>query len=116
MNAQLATGGFVAAAIGAYYLRKGVFKEFGRAAITYGLTIAAVFSILLAFSGHYQAVEVTDYQPTKVAALAGHWDEGPIPLGIIGYLDVKNGTTHAIEIPGGISFLASADSPRPTPA
>ena len=84
MNALLATGGFVAAAIGAYYLRKGVNKEFGRTAITIGLTIAAIFSILMAFSGHHQAVEVADQQPTKVAAMEGHWDEGPIPLGIVG--------------------------------
>ncbi len=52
VNSLLITGGFVAAAIGAYYLRKGVFKDFGRAAISIGLTIAAIFSVLMIGSGH----------------------------------------------------------------
>jgi len=115
VNALLATGGFVAAAIGAYYLRKGVFKDFGRAAVSIGLTLAAIFSILLALTGHQQAVVVTETQPTKVAALAGHWNQGPIPLGIIGYVDTASKTTRAIEIPGGISFLASGSFTKAYP-
>ena len=46
-------------------------------------------------------------QPTKMAAMEGHWETGPMPLGIIGWVDVENGTTRGIEIPGVTSFLAS---------
>lgn len=107
VNALLITGGFVAAAIGAYYLRKGVYTEFGKQAVSVGLTIAAIFSVLILFSGHAQAIEVWDNQPTKLAAMEGHWDKGPVPIGVIGWVDTANKTTKAIEIPGGTSMLAT---------
>jgi cytochrome d ubiquinol oxidase subunit I len=115
VNSLLITGGFVAAAIGAYYLRKGVFKDFGRAAVSIGLTIAAIFSILMIVSGHFQAVQVVETQPTKIAAMEGHWDTGPIPIGIVGWVDVPNKRTIGLEIPGVTSFLASGSFTTPYP-
>jgi len=115
VNSLLITGGFVAAAIGAYYLRKGVSKEFGRAAVSIGLSIAAIFSILMIVSGHFQAVSVVENQPTKVAAMEGHWETGPIPIGVVGWVDVANKTTKAFEIPGVTSFLASGSFKTPYP-
>jgi cytochrome d ubiquinol oxidase subunit I len=115
VNSLLITGGFVAAAIGAYYLRKGVFKEFGRTAISIGLAIAAIFSVLMLFSGHQQAVVVVNTQPTKLAAMEGHWDKGPVPLGVVGWVDVANKRTLALELPGGTSFLASGSFKTPYP-
>ena len=115
VNSLLITGGFVAAAIGAYYLRKGVNKEFGRNAISIGLTIAAIFSVLMLFTGHQQALEVAYQQPTKLAAMEGHWDKGPVPIGIVGWVDVPNKRTIALEIPGGTSFLASGSFQTPFP-
>ena len=100
VNSLLITGGFVAAAIGAYYLRKGVFKDFGRAAISIGLTIAAIFSVLMIVTGHFQAVAVVENQPTKIAAMEGHWETGPIPIGVVGWVDVANKRTIGLEIPG----------------
>jgi cytochrome d ubiquinol oxidase subunit I len=115
VNSLLITGGFVAAAIGAYYLRKGVFKEFGRNAISIGLAIAAIFSVLMLFSGHQQAVVVVNTQPTKLAAMEGHWDKGPVPLGVVGWVDVPNKRTIGLELPGGTSFLASGSFQTPYP-
>jgi cytochrome bd ubiquinol oxidase subunit I len=115
INAVLITGGFMAASVGAYYLLKGTHKEFGRQSVAYGLAIAAIFSVVMLFTGHFQAVEVVDNQPVKAAAMEGHWDKGPIPLGIIGVVDVPNRTTHALEIPGGTSFLASLSFSTPYP-
>ena len=40
--------------------------------------------------GHWQAVNVVENQPSKIAAFEGHWEDGPIPLGIIGWIDVAN--------------------------
>ena len=115
INAVLIAGGFMAAAVGAYYLLKGVNKEFARASISMGLAIAAIFSVVMGLTGHIQAVEVVNNQPVKVAAMEGHWETGPIPLSIVGYVDVANKTTHAIDIPGGTSFLASASFKTPYP-
>jgi cytochrome bd ubiquinol oxidase subunit I len=107
INAVLITGGMMAVAIGAYHLLKGVNKDFGRRSVSYGLIIALIGSLALAVTGHFQAVVVVDYQPTKAAAMEGHWDTGPIPMGVVGWVDTANGVTRGIEIPGVTSFLAS---------
>ena len=113
INSVLIAGGFVAAAVGAYYLRKGVFKDFGRASVSIGLSIAAIFSLLLLVTGHFQAVEVANYQPSKIAAMEGIWEKGPIPLGLVGWVDTTNKTTAALEFPGFTSFLASGSFNTP---
>ncbi len=115
INAVLITGGLMCAAIGAYHLLKGVHKEFGRRSVSYGLIIALVGSIAMGMTGHLQAVQVVETQPTKVAAMEGHWETGPIPIGIIGWVDVENQRTIGIEIPGVTSFLASGSFSTPYP-
>jgi cytochrome bd ubiquinol oxidase subunit I len=115
VNSLLIAGGLMAAAIGAYYLLKGVNKDFARRSISYGLLISMIMSLVMGLTGHFQAVEVVDNQPVKAAAMEGHWDKGPIPLGIIGWVDVPNKSTTAIEIPGGTSFLASGSFTTPYP-
>jgi cytochrome d ubiquinol oxidase subunit I len=113
IDAVLITGGFMAAAIGAYHLLKGVHKEFGRAAVSIGLVIATIFSVLMLLTGHFQAVEVANNQPVKMAAMEGMWNAGPMPLGLGGLVDVAGKKTTAIEIPGGVSFLDSGTFTKP---
>jgi cytochrome d ubiquinol oxidase subunit I len=115
VNAVLITGGMMCAAIGAYHLLKGVHMDFGRRSVSYGILIALIGSIAMGLTGHFQAVAVVDNQPTKVAAMEGHWDTGPIPIGVIGWVDVANKKTMAIEIPGVTSFLASGSFKTPYP-
>ena len=55
--------------------------------------------------GHWQAVNVVENQPSKIAAFEGHWDDGPIPLGIIGWIDEANGRTVSLEIPGVVTLF-----------
>jgi len=107
INAVLITGGMMCVAIGAHHLLKGTHKEFGRRSVSYGIVIALVGSLAMAATGHFQAVEVMNYQPVKMAAMEGHWETGPMPLGLVGFVDVANQKTVAIEIPGGASFLDS---------
>lgn len=106
IDALLMMGGFTAMAIAAYYLRKGVHKDFARKTMATGAAIAAIFTVLMLPAGHWQAVSVVDNQPSKLAAFEGHWEDGPVPLGIIGYVDEANGKTVGIEIPGGVNVLA----------
>ena len=115
VNALLITGGLMCAAIGAYHLLKGVHMEFGRRSVSYGLIIAVIGSLAMGLTGHFQAVEVVDNQPTKAAAMEGHWETGPIPIGVVGYVDVAGKKTTGIEIPGVTSFLASGSFKTPYP-
>jgi cytochrome d ubiquinol oxidase subunit I len=107
INAVLITGGCMAAAVGAYYLLKGAHKEFARRSVSAGLAVAMIASIAMIVTGHFQAVEVADNQPVKMAAMEGHWNAGPMPLGLIGIVNTTGKTTTAIEVPGGVSFLDS---------
>jgi cytochrome d ubiquinol oxidase subunit I len=106
VDALLMTGGFVAMALAAYYWRRGDHTEFARKTMATGIAIAGITTVLMLPAGHWQAVSVVDNQPSKIAAFEGHWEDGPIPLGLLGYIDEGNGTTVAIEIPGGVNLLA----------
>ena len=115
ISAVLIAGGCMAAAVGAYHLLKGEHKEFGRRSVSSGLAVAAIFSVLILVTGHFQAVEVVQQQPVKMAAMEGHWDTGPMPLGAIGFVNTSAKTTTALEIPGGVSFLESFTFTKPYP-
>jgi cytochrome d ubiquinol oxidase subunit I len=105
IDAVLMTGGFVAIGLAAYYLRKGTHTGFARKTMATGIVIAGIATVLMLPMGHWQAVNVVENQPSKIAAFEGHWDDGPIPLGIIGFIDEANSRTVAIEIPGGVNLL-----------
>lgn len=100
INAVLLAGGCVAAAVGAYHLLKGEYKEFGRASVKMGLTIAMVCSVIMVITGHTQAVEVGVSQPAKMAAMEGHWDTGPMRAGLVGSVNEAGKTTSMIDFPG----------------
>jgi len=106
VDSLLMMGGFTAMAIAAYYLRRGTHTDFARKTMGVGIGIAVIFTVLMLPMGHWQAVSVVETQPSKLAAFEGHWEDGPVPLGIIGFIDEANGRTVALEIPGGVNLLA----------
>ena len=112
VSALLVTGAFMAAGIGAYHLLKGN-KDFGRRIVSVSLVVAVIFSVGMLVTGHFQAVEVVQQQPVKMAAMEGHWQTGPMPLGFAGFVDTTNHKTMAIEVPGGVSFLESFTFTKP---
>ncbi len=114
INSVLITGGLMCAAIGAYHLLKGVHMEFGRRSVSYGLIIALVGSLAMGLTGHFQALQVVNTQPTKAAAMEGHWETGPMALGIIGWVDVENGTTRASRFPASRASSRPGRSRRPS--
>jgi cytochrome d ubiquinol oxidase subunit I len=113
IDAVLMVGGFVAIGLAAYYLRRGTHTDFARKTMKTGIVIAGVTTLLMLPAGHWQAVNVVENQPSKIAAFEGHWDDGPIPLGLVGFIDVANSRTVALEIPGGVNLL-SGDFSRTT--
>jgi cytochrome d ubiquinol oxidase subunit I len=106
VDATLMVGGFLAMAVAAYYMRKGTHAHFARATMATGIVIAAVFTVLMLPAGHLQSLEVLDNQPAKMAAFEGHYVDGPMPLGILGFVDEANGKVVGAGIPAGVNLLA----------
>ncbi len=77
-----------------------------------GLAMGAICAPLQAVSGDWAARTVAKTQPVKFAALEGQFrTESGAPLRIGGIPDSESETTRfAIEIPGGLSWLAHGDS------
>lgn len=100
VNAVLLAGGCVAAAVGAYHLLKGEHKEFGRASVKMGLGVAAACAVIMLITGHVQADEVITSQPAKMAAMEGHWNDGPMNAYLVGTVNEAAKTTSAMAFPG----------------
>lgn len=109
--AAYASTAFMVAGIHAYAVLKQNGNEFHRAALTIALAVASISSLVAPLSGDVLAKAVAHNQPVKLAALEGQFKtETAAPLRIGGLPDVAARTTRfAIEIPGGLSFLAFDD-------
>lgn len=105
--ALLITGSLVAIAISAYYMLKGREAAFSQKLLKVGVAIAVVTTVLMMPAAHQQAVEVSQEQPAKLAAMEGQWESGPAEMSLFGWVDEANGVTYTIGIPGLTSFVAS---------
>jgi cytochrome d ubiquinol oxidase subunit I len=85
-----------------------------RRAMMLGLAMGAVCAPLQAVTGDWAARTVAATQPVKFAALEGQFKtQARAPLRIGGLPDSDSETTpYAIEIPGGLSWLAFHDADR----
>ena len=113
--ALLIMGAFVAIAVGAYYRLKGRSARAADRLLRIGVIVGIVTTVLMLPAAHMQAVEVADNQPSKLAAMEGQYETGPVELSLFGFVDEANQETHSLAIPGGTSFLASFDFSRPYP-
>jgi len=68
-----------------------------------------VYTIRVAFSGHWMVQVMTDVQPMKMAAAEALWEtEQPAAFSLFAVGDVENGRNHInITIPRALSFLAT---------
>ena len=72
MTAAVATGSFVMAGVGAFYLLSGRHPAFAKTFLQTGVTAGAIASLLLVFpTGHGNAKQVFDFQPATGAAFEG---------------------------------------------
>ncbi|MGD7653293.1 MAG: cytochrome ubiquinol oxidase subunit I [Verrucomicrobiales bacterium] len=105
MGAWLA-GAFLVVSVSSYYLLKKRHHEFSRLSLRFGLALAIVASLCSLVTGHGSAKVVAEYQPSKLAAMEGHWESGPnAPLHLAGWVDEENGRTVGPSLPGGLSWL-----------
>jgi cytochrome bd ubiquinol oxidase subunit I len=112
--AAYAATAFAVAAVHAVALLRGssASMAFHRRALALSLFVAIPSALLQPLVGHFAAQEVARLQPLKLAAMEGQYrTERMAPLRIGGVPDHAARTTHfAIEIPGGLSWLAHGDT------
>jgi len=109
--AAFAASGFAVAGIHAYRLLGNPKNRFHRVALVIALSVGGSAAVLQPLSGDVSARFVARNQPVKLAAMEGQWrTQRAAPLRIGGLPDPETETTpYAIEIPGGLSFLAFHD-------
>jgi len=109
--AAYAATGLLVAGVHAILLMKDRENRFHRRALGIALVVGGAASLLQPASGHYAAQVVAKTQPLKLATMEGQFrTERRAPLRIGGIPDAaRQETRYALEIPGGLSFLAYDD-------
>lgn len=79
----------VVTAVGAYHALRGTAPDAARVMLGMGLPFIAVVTVLQVVAGHEHGVNVYEHQPTKLAAMEGHWEsyERDAPLILFGWPD-----------------------------
>jgi cytochrome bd ubiquinol oxidase subunit I len=108
---------FAVAAIYALAWLRGRRDDYTRTAIVLSMAVGAVTALLQPLSGDFLAKFVFQTQKAKFAAMEGQYaTERYAPLRIGGIPNSEAGRTDwAIEIPGGLSFLAAHDPSAEVP-
>ena len=107
-------GAFFIMSISAWYLLRKRHEEFARRSFSGALLLATVASLAALGSGHFQAENVYEHQPAKLAAFEGHFKTGPADMSILGLPDSERETVDFnLAIPGGLSFLLHQDFDEP---
>ncbi|WP_149196554.1 cytochrome ubiquinol oxidase subunit I [Luteimonas suaedae] len=68
---------FVIGGVGARYLRRGEYVEAGRRMLKLAAIFAAITVPAQILVGDLHGLKTSEYQPTKVAAMEAHWEQGP---------------------------------------
>lgn len=101
----------------AYLAWQGRRDAYVRSALLAAMLLGGVCAFLQPLSGDLLAKYVFQTQPVKFAAMEGQFKtEKNAPMRIGGWPDEEAGETkYAIEIPGGLSFIATGDSSAEVP-
>ncbi|MFB9868087.1 cytochrome ubiquinol oxidase subunit I [Vreelandella sulfidaeris] len=103
--ASFLTGGFVVAGVSAWFLLRGRDLEANRRALSMCLWLLLFLAPAQAVIGDFHGLNTLEHQPTKVAAMEGHWETSTnVPLLLFALPDQEAQENH-FEI--GIPNLAS---------
>jgi cytochrome d ubiquinol oxidase subunit I len=110
--ASYLTGAFCVAATGAWYLLRKVYHAEARIMLRMGIGLAAVLMPIQLVFGHLSGGYVNTYQPAKMAAIEGRWnDEKPASEVLFAWPDVANRRNlFEIKLPPPFGSLIGADS------
>ena len=108
MSGAVITGAFMMTGLGAYYLLARRDIEYGRLFVTLGVIVGLLASGFQLFpSGDLEGLQVTQYQPVKLAAMEGLFQtESGAGIIILGQPNTATGTIdNPIVVPKALSFL-----------
>jgi cytochrome d ubiquinol oxidase subunit I len=110
--ASYLTGAFCVAATGAWYILRKLYHAESRIMLRMGLGLAAVLMPAQLLFGHLCGEYVGTYQPSKMAAIEGRWnDEKPGSEVLFAWPDVENRRNRfAITLPPPFGSLIDSDS------
>ncbi len=117
--AAIMAGSFFQMSVSAYYILKGKYLDFAKRSFVIALVLGFIFSLAAPISGHFQARQVAETQPAKLAALEGHFksSEGGAPIWLFGIPDEEEQRVkYGIPIPGMLSFLVYDSFTKPVTA
>jgi cytochrome d ubiquinol oxidase subunit I len=104
-------GAFLVISVSAWYLIRGKHTQFASNSIKFAVVLALVASALVVITGHESAAGVAENQPSKLAAMEGHWETGPqADLTLFGYVDEENARTVGPHLPGMLSWFIAGNS------
>jgi cytochrome d ubiquinol oxidase subunit I len=107
-------GAFLVLSVSAYYLLRRRHEEFARASMKIALVVAVVASLGQLWTGHQSAVGVARHQPSKLAALEGHFaPSAPADLYLFGWVNEAEQRVSGLKVPGFLSFMVHGDFDRP---
>ncbi len=110
LNGAYVLGAFFVLSISAFYLLRGRHEEFARRSFSVALSFGAIFSALLLVTGDQSARIVAEHQPPKLAAMEGHFEDGPADLHVFGVPRAEEGRVAlGVAIPRGLSLLVHRD-------
>jgi cytochrome d ubiquinol oxidase subunit I len=111
VTAAYLTTSVVVLAAGARYLLEGKFQEEARTMLRMGVGMVAILGPAQLFFGDQHGLNTLEYQPAKVAAMEGHWENnGPAALVLFGIPDQDRELNHAeIAIPRLGSVILTHD-------
>lgn len=109
--AAFASTGFAVAGVHAIMLLRGHKIRFHKEALKIALIFGAIAAFAMPITGDLAAKDVAKRQPAKLAAMEAHYHTSKNAPLIIGGIpnDETQKVEYAIEIPGGLSFLAHGD-------
>ena len=95
---------FVIGGVGAWYLRRGEHVAAGKRMLGLAVAFAIIAVPLQVGVGDLHGLNVAEHQPTKLAAMEGHWEEGEagagLPLVLFGWPNAaEERNDYAVEVP-----------------
>jgi cytochrome d ubiquinol oxidase subunit I len=111
LNAAYLTTGFVVLAVGCRFLLAGRHVEDSRTMMRMAIGLLAILAPLQVLIGDQHGLNTLKHQPTKIAAMEGHWDGSrPGDFHIFAWPDQKAEKNHfEISIPRGSSLILTHD-------
>lgn len=107
-------GAFMVLSISAYYLLKKKHVEFAKVSMKVALTVALIATSGQLMTGRISADGVAKRQPTKLAAMEGHFaPNAPADYYFLGRVDEKNHRVSGLKMKGLVSYFVHGDFNKP---